>query len=199
MDEKCSNCGKKLNSFNTDRIGLCSTCTENGALTNLTVVKTTRTVIIDNDFITYDDDLYITENSHVKAGITRDSIVWAFTKLHFYMWHPLTSLSHMLDCQLFGMNPHAHHLMSLFFHILNTLILFMVLKEMTGTLWPSAFVAALFGLHPLAVESVAWAAERKTVLSGLFQLLTIAAYNRYARRPGVWRRSRRNEQVVRGL
>ena len=136
-----------------------------------------------NDFVSYDDDAYITENPHVRTGITRDSVVWAFTQPHFYMWHPLTSLSHQLDCQLFGLNPFWHHLTSLLFHLANTLLLFWVLKKMTGALWPSAFVAAVFAVHPLQVESVAWAAERKSVLCGFFWLLTMVAYVRYTQRP----------------
>jgi len=136
-----------------------------------------------NDFVDYDDQRYITENPHVLAGITRDSVIWAFTQPHFYMWHPLTSLSHELDCQMFGLNPFWHHLTSLLLHIANTLLLFWVLKKMTGALWPSAFVAAVFAVHPLQVESVAWAAERKSVLSGFFWLLAMVAYARYAERP----------------
>ncbi len=99
------------------------------------------------------------------------------------MWHPLTTISHMLDCQLFGLNPTGHHLVSVAIHIVNALLLFWILKNITGTMWASAFVAAVFALHPVQVESVAWAAERKTVLSGLFWLLTMAAYIRYARQP----------------
>jgi tetratricopeptide (TPR) repeat protein len=103
------------------------------------------------------------------------------------MWHPLTTLSHMLDCQLFGLNPLGHHSVSVLIHIANALLLFLILTNVTGTTWASAFVAAVFALHPLQVESVAWAAERKTVLSGLFWLLTMAAYIRYARKPGFGR------------
>ncbi len=140
-----------------------------------------------NDFINFDDDNYITENPHVRAGITRDTVIWAFTKPHYHMWHPLTSLSHALDCQLFGLNPFWHHLTSLFFHVANTLLLFLVLKKMTGAVWASGFVAAVFALHPLQVESVVWAAERKSVLSGFFWMLTMIAYVRYAERPSIRR------------
>jgi hypothetical protein len=140
-----------------------------------------------NDFVYLDDPPYVTENPHIKAGITRESVVWAFTTPHVGMWHPLTSLSHMLDCQLFELNPLWHHLTSLFFHTANTLLLFWVLKRMTGAVWPSAFVAAVFALHPLTVESVAWVAERKNVLSGFFWILTIAAYIRYAKHPSIGR------------
>lgn len=141
-----------------------------------------------NDFVDYDDQRYVTENPHVKAGITRESIVWAFTGYHQGgLWHPLAALSNMLDCQLFGLNPFWHHLTSLLFHIANTVLLFWVLKRMTGVVFPSAFVAAVFALHPLSVDSVAWVAERKNVLSGFFWLLTIAAYARYAEHPGIGR------------
>ncbi len=140
-----------------------------------------------NDFISYDDGAYVTENPNVIPGITRQSVLWAFTSTHFYMWHPITSLSHLLDCQLFGLNPSRHHLTSLLFHIATVLLLFWILKSMTGAIWPSVFVAGVFALHPLNVESVAWVAERKTVVSGLFSMLTIAAYIRYAERPSVGR------------
>ena len=138
-----------------------------------------------NIFVSYDDNTYVTDNPHVKTGLTRQSIIWAFTTTYASNWHPLTWLSHMLDCQLFGLNPLWHHLTSLLFHIANTLLLFWVLKRTTGAAWPSAFVAAAFAIHPLHVESVAWIAERKDVLSSLFWFLTIAAYIRYAERPGV--------------
>ncbi|MGD0208597.1 MAG: tetratricopeptide repeat protein [Verrucomicrobiota bacterium] len=131
------------------------------------------------DFILYDDWLYVYKNPNVQAGITTESIRWAFTTAHASNWHPVTWLSHMLDCQLFGLKPAGHHWVSLGFHILNTLLLFVVLNEMTRTVWRSALVAALFALHPLRVESVAWISERKDVLSGCFMLLTLWAYTRY--------------------
>ncbi len=140
-----------------------------------------------NDFVNYDDDQYVTESPHIYGGITADSVLWAFTVPHYYMYHPLTSLSHMLDCELFGLNASGHHLMNLLFHLANTLLLFAVLKTMTGRTWLSAFVAAAFALHPLQVESVAWASERKNVLSTFFWLLTIVAYIRYSARPAVGR------------
>ena len=140
-----------------------------------------------SDFVDYDDDMYVTENPHVKNGITGESISWAFTTGHAYNWHPLTWLSHMLDCQLFGTRPGWHHLTNLLLHIINTLLLFSVLKRMTGALLASGFVAAVFALHPLHVESVAWISERKDVLSTLFWLLTMAAYLWYVRRPGLSR------------
>ena len=136
-----------------------------------------------HDFINLDDAVYVTENVHVQRGFSRDSIVWAFTTPHAANYHPLTWLSHMLDVELFGLNPRGHHLTNVFFHLLNTLLLFLALQRMTGALWRSGFVAALFALHPLHVESVAWVAERKDVLSTLFWMLTLWAYIRYVERP----------------
>ncbi len=174
------------------------------------------------EFIDFDDNFYVTDNPHVQAGLTRESIVWAFTASHAANWHPITWLSHMLDVELYGMNPGQHHLTNLLFHIANTLLLFFVLKRMTegargkgqevrgepraasgpspisfilhpspftfhpsplAPLWPSTFVAALFALHPLHVESVAWVSERKDVLSTFFWMLTLWAYARYAEDP----------------
>jgi Flp pilus assembly protein TadD len=140
-----------------------------------------------SDFVNYDDDMYVTENPHVENGITVESISWAFTTGHAYNWHPLTWLSHMLDCQLFGTEPGWHHLTNLLLHIINTLLLFGVLRRMTGALWASGFVAAAFALHPLHVESVAWISERKDVLSTLFWLLTMTSYLWYVRRPSLSR------------
>ncbi len=140
-----------------------------------------------NGFVDYDDGGYIVENPNVKGGITADSVIWAITKGHAANWHPLTWLSHMLDCELFGLNPSYHHLMSVMLHTINALLLFWILKGATGSIWASAFVAFVFAVHPVQVESVAWASERKTILSGLFQLLTIAAYIHYARQPGTKR------------
>lgn len=140
-----------------------------------------------NGFVKYDDPYYITNNPHVKGGITPESVVWAFTATLCANWHPLTWLSHMLDCQLFGVNPLWHHLISVLFHIANTLLLFWILKRTTGKIWAGAFVAAAFALHPLHVESVAWVAERKDVLSGLFWMLTIVSYIRYTEHPSIGR------------
>jgi tetratricopeptide (TPR) repeat protein len=140
-----------------------------------------------NGFVNYDDDVYVTENPNVNKGITGKSILWAFATSHCNNWHPLTWLSHMLDCELFGLEPFWHHLSNLFFHIANTLLLFLVLKRMTGAIWQSAFVAAAFALHPLHVESVAWVAERKDVLSGFFWMLTITCYIRYTEQPSIRR------------
>jgi len=134
-----------------------------------------------NGFILFDDNQYVTENAHVSKGLTGDTIAWAFTTTDQGNWHPLTWLSHMLDVQLFGMNAGRHHLTSLLLHVLNVLLLFLLLFRMTGALWRSAIVAALFALHPLHVESVAWIAERKDVLSTLFWLLTTGAWLAYVK------------------
>jgi len=141
----------------------------------------------DHEFLNFDDNKYITDNWNVQAGFTRESIHWAFTKSHYGEWQPITWLSYILDYQLYGLNPKGYLLTSLFFHIANSLILFMVLLRMTGALWQCSFVAALFAFHPLNVESVAWAAERKNVLSTLFWLLTMWAYIRYAEKPNIKR------------
>ena len=141
----------------------------------------------DNAFINYDDNVYVTDNPQVKDGLSFSGLGWAFTATSDANWHPLTWLSHMLDWQLYGANPRGHHLTSLFFHVVNTILLLLVLVRFTNRLWPSALVAALFALHPLHVESVAWVAERKDVLSAFFWLLTMWAYLRYVERPGAWR------------
>jgi tetratricopeptide (TPR) repeat protein len=139
------------------------------------------------DFDNYDSADYVYENRHVKAGVTADSLRWAFTTTHASNWHPVTWLSHMLDVQIFGLNPGAHHWTSVVFHLSNVLLLFLILHRMTGYIWRSAFVAALFAIHPLHVESVAWIAQRKDLLSTFFCLLAIWAYVRYARFPTVGR------------
>lgn len=138
-----------------------------------------------HEFISFDDNEYVTQNLRVKSGFTLSGTIWAFVAMHSNNWHPLTWLSHMLDCELFGLNPTGHHLISLLFHIANTLLLFLVFKRMTGALWKSSFVAALFALHPLHVESVAWVAERKDVLSTFFWMLTMWAHVRYAKGPRI--------------
>ncbi|MGD0207731.1 MAG: tetratricopeptide repeat protein [Verrucomicrobiota bacterium] len=132
-----------------------------------------------HDFVNFDDDDYITNNSHVQAGLTWGGVIWAFQTGAAANWHPLTWLSHMLDCQLYGLYPGGHHSTNLLFHVVNTLLLFLWLRQLTGALWRSAFVAALFAWHPLHVESVAWAAERKDVLSAFFWMLALMAYTRY--------------------
>jgi len=132
------------------------------------------------DFVNYDDPDYVTNNEIVQRGLTRDGVAWAFQKSHGSNWHPVTSISHMIDCQIFGVRAGGHHFTNLFFHVLTTLLLFLVFKRMTGALWRSAFVAALFAFHPLHVESVAWVSERKDGLSAFFWVLTMWAYVRYA-------------------
>ena len=139
-----------------------------------------------NQFV-YDDLLYITQNPHVLNGLSDESVKWAFITTYAGNWHPVTWLSHMLDCELFGLEPLWPHLENLLLHILNTLLLFWILNSMTGAFWRSAFAATIFAVHPIHVESVAWAAERKDLLCGLFWMLTTAAYIRYSRRPGFWR------------
>jgi protein O-mannosyl-transferase len=138
---------------------------------------------ISHDFINYDDDTYVYENPRVAHGLTVQGIAWAFTSNYACNWHPLTWLSHMLDCQLYGLAPWGHHLTNVLLHAATTILLFLVLRRMTGDLWPSALVAAVFAIHPLHVESVAWVAERKDVLSGLFFMLTLWAYLDYVRHP----------------
>jgi len=140
-----------------------------------------------HEFIHFDDNEYIYENPHVSSGLSAQNLAWAFTAYHSNNWHPTTWLSHMLDCQLFGLRPGPHHLVSALLHALNGILLFLLLRRMTGALWRSAVVAALFTLHPMHVESVAWAAERKDVLSTCFALLTLWAYAAYAKRPGLAR------------
>jgi tetratricopeptide (TPR) repeat protein len=153
----------------------------------LIVVLAVYWPVLKHGFVKYDDDKYVTDNERVTGGLTRTSVIEAFTKPHFFMWHPLTTLSHTLDCELFGLDPAGHHLVSLILHLANTLLLFWVLRKMTGSLWPSAFVTAVFALHPLQLESVAWIAERKNILSASFWLLTMGVYTAYAQRGGVWR------------
>jgi len=136
------------------------------------------------DFISFDDTIYVSENRLVQTGLTLEGFIWAFTTTEAANWHPLTWLSHMLDCQIYGLNPMGHHWTNLLFHIANTLLLFFVFKRMTGALWRSAFVAALFALHPLHVESVAWISERKDVLSTFWGLLIFFAYYRYVKISG---------------
>ena len=140
-----------------------------------------------HEFMRYDDDVYVTNNPEVQSGLSWQGIKWAFVTDHGANWHPLTWLSLMLDCELFGVKPGPLHLVNVLFHIANTLLLFIVFNRMTKALWQSAFIAALFALHPLHVESVAWIAERKDVLSTLFWLLTMLAYVRYVERSSAGR------------
>ena len=140
-----------------------------------------------NGFVGYDDEGYVTENPHTQAGLSWRTISWAFTTWDLANWHPLTWMSHALDCQLFHLNPTGHHYTSLLFHSANVLLLFLILQWFTGYTWRSLMVAALFALHPLNVESVAWVAERKNVLCMFFFLLAVTAYGWYVRKPGVAR------------
>ena len=174
-----------------------------------------------HEFINYDDPAYVTHNPMVQAGLTRAGVVWAFGELHgeATYWHPVTWLSHELDCQLFGLRPAGHHLVSLFLHTLNTALLFLLLRRMTGAgkggqkeegrmqsaegamqnsgaFWRSAFVAALFALHPLQVDSVAWIAERKNLLSTFFGLLTLWAYVRFAQVQSLKSKVQSRESVI---
>ncbi len=137
-----------------------------------------------HSFITLDDDAYVTKNPDVLRGLTPDTVRWAFATFHEANWHPITWLSHLADVELFGANAGWHHRVNLLFHLANTVMLFLVLGRMTGALWRSGFVAALFAVHPLHVESVAWVAERKDLLCALFWLLSVEAYRRYAARGG---------------
>lgn len=139
-------------------------------------------------FITnYDDQDYVTKNPFITKGLGLGSLTWAFTTFRLGNWHPLTWLSYIADYQMYGLSPSGYHLTSLLFHIANALILFLLLSRMTGAVWKSAFVAALFAVHPLHVESVAWVAERKDVLSTFFWLITMYAYMLYAKRPSIAR------------
>jgi len=139
------------------------------------------------DFVNFDDDLYVYNAPAIQAGLTAQGIALAFTSQHARNWHPLATLSHMLDCQLYGLKPGGHHATNVILHIITVLLLFRVLREMTGAVWKSAIVAALFAVHPLHVESVAWVSERKDVLSAMFFLLMLGAYVRYARGPSMTR------------
>lgn len=140
-----------------------------------------------HDFIDFDDPAYVSENLHVSRGLRLEGVIWAFTTGHAANWHPLTWLSHMADCTLFGLRPGAHHLVNVLFHAANALLLFALFHSLTGAVWRSAFVAGLFALHPLHVESVAWVAERKDVLSTFLGLLALLAYARHVRNPGTGR------------
>jgi protein O-mannosyl-transferase len=130
-------------------------------------------------FVNCDDPDYVYNNPEVAGGLTWSGVIWAFTHVHAFNWHPLTWISHMLDCQLYGLNPGGPHLTNVLLHTVSAILLFLVLRRMTGALWPSAWVAAVFAIHPLRVESVAWVAERKDVLSGVFFMFTLGAYAQY--------------------
>ncbi len=141
--------------------------------------------VTNHEFLNFDDPIYVTDNHHIQNGLTLENIVWAFsfTDKRDVYWHPLTWFSHMLDCQGYGLNPGMHHLSNLIFHMANCVLLFLVFKRMTGSLWKSAFIAALFALHPINVDSVAWVAERKNVLSTFFWMLTLLSYAYYCEHP----------------
>ena len=151
------------------------------------VVLVSYSPVTHNGFLSYDDDRYITDNPHVRAGLTRATVKWSFTTYDQANWHPLTWLSHALDCELFGLNPAGHHYVSVLLDAANVVLLFLLLQSATGFCWRSLMVAALFALHPINVESVAWASERKNVLSMLFFLVALQAYVWYTRRPGIRR------------
>ena len=139
------------------------------------------------DFTNFDDQVYVTENSHIQSGITLASFRWAFSTKYFELWHPLVWLSFMFDYQFYGLNAGGYHLINLILHIMSTLLLFWLFNRMTGAIWKSAFVAAFFALHPLHVESVAWIAERKDVLSAFFWMLTLCLYVCYTEKPVIKR------------
>lgn len=140
-----------------------------------------------HDFINYDDPRYVYENSNITTGLSLRGIEWAFTHIHSMNWHPLTTISHMLDCQLYGLRPGWHHFTNVLLHTITVILLFLALANMTGAFWRSGFTTAVFAIHPLRVESVAWIAERKDVLSGVFFMLTLLAYLHYTRLPSVRR------------
>jgi hypothetical protein len=138
--------------------------------------------VLRHDFVNHDDPLYVTDNPHVRGGLTWEGLVWAFGRVHGdrTYWHPLSWVSHMVDCQLYGLKPGGHHRTSMLLHAANAVLVFLVFRRMTGAFWRCVVLAALFALHPLQVDSVAWVAERKTLLSAFFWLLTLWAYARYA-------------------
>lgn len=138
------------------------------------------------DFVSFDDGLYVCYNQRVQKGLSAANLVWAFNPVKAHdqtYWHPVTWLSHMLDCQLFGLNPGAHHLINLLIHVINVILLFLTFQLMTGAPWQSGFVAAVFALHPINVDSVAWISERKNLLSTTFWILTLLSYLYYVKRP----------------
>src|SRR5437868_6690417 len=139
------------------------------------------------DFVNYDDGSYVFENANIRAGLTWRGVIWAFTHIHSQNWHPLTSISHMIDCQIFGLKAGGHHLTNVLLHIAAVILLFEFLRTTTAAPWASAVAAMIFAVHPLRVESVAWISERKDVLSGVFFMLTLLAYRKYARDRSWWR------------
>ncbi len=158
-----------------------------GCLVLTAAVLACYSPVAKNAFIKFDDDRYIVDNRHIQVGLTREAVEWAFTTYQEANWHPLTWLSHALDCQIFGVNPVGHHYVNVLLHALNAVLIFLLLQYATGFRWRSLMVAALFALHPVNVESVAWASERKNVLSMLFFLCALYAYSWYGRKPGISR------------
>ena len=162
-----------------------------GILICLVIVIVTAAVYwqtTNHDFINFDDNDYVTQNTHVNEGFTKEGLHWVFSlpdKGDKAYWHPLTWLSHMLDCELYGLNGGKHPLTNLLFHIANALLLFIVLMKMSDAVWRSAFVALLFALHPVNVDSVAWVAERKNLMSTFFWLLTMLTYTYYVQKPHI--------------
>lgn len=140
-----------------------------------------------HDFVNYDDPRYVYQNTKITSGLNIAGVAWAFSHIHSENWHPLTTITHMLDCSLYGLKAGGHHFSNVLFHTIAAVLLFLALQQMTGALWRSAFVTAVFAIHPLHVESVAWVAERKDVLSGVFFMLTLLAYVRYVRAPSTRR------------
>jgi len=139
------------------------------------------------DFVNYDDPSYVYQNTRITSGVNLANLAWAFTHIHSENWHPLTTITHMLDCQLYGLSAGWHHFTNVLLHAIAVVLLFLALQQMTGALWRSAFVSAVFAVHPLHVESVAWIAERKDVLSAFFFMLTLLAYLHYTRTPSIGR------------
>src|SRR5437867_6318403 len=134
---------------------------------------------LEHDFVDFDDHVYVYENPSITRGLSMDGVIGAFTHAHARNWHPLTTISHMLDCQLFGLKAGGHHFTNVLLHSIAVVLLFLVLRQMTDAFWRSAFVAAVIAIHPLDVESVAWVSERKEVLSGVFFMLTLRAGVQY--------------------
>jgi hypothetical protein len=155
------------------------------ALALLGLVAAVFHPVREHDFSGYDDDVYITDNPHLRSGLTPENVVRAFTEPYFANWIPLTRISFQLDYELYGLEPAGYLLTNAVLHALSTLLLFAALTRMTRATWPSAFVAAVFAVHPLHVESVAWAAERKDALAGVFWMLGMLAWARYAERPSL--------------
>src|SRR5712692_8085899 len=170
--------------------GLFATPGKRSVILSLVLVVATLALynpVTRHPFVNYDDDRYVTDNPHVGAGLNWKTIVWAFRSTEASNWHPLTWLSHALDCQLFRLNPAGHHYTNVLLHAVNAVLLFLLLQQATGFTGRSLMVAALFALHPINVESVAWVSERKNLLSMLFFLLALGAYGWYARKPAVGR------------